>query len=511
MLVLKGRQQGFTTLVTAYQLACTITQRNFQGFTAADEGTNTETIFQNKAKLPYSYLPEKIKPTEKFNSKRELLFAKLNSSWSVDTATKNMGRSRTINFFHGSECAFWKDGIAATQAGLGEAFTADCIKIYESTANGFNDFQIMWDSGTFINCFYEWWRTPEYRVNFESEEKKAKFIENIDSKDEWIYTRLKWLKNTIKLELEQLYWYFNKYQKYIDKELIKQEYPCMPEEAFLASGLCYFDKEKIITRIAELKEHKPVKVGYFSYDEVSKTDRKGKPYITLENISWVEDKNGFIKIYEDVEERVPYVLSGDTAGEGSDNFTGQVLNNMTGKQVAVLKRKFNEKEYTKQMYCLGMYYNEALIGIEANFSTYPIETLDDLKYPKQFVRIKEDDYRDQKEKKFGFKTTKATRPLILGILQAVVVDEIENIQDIDTLNEMLRFIKTEDGRAEAEVGCHDDLVLALAIAYYIRRQQKYTLLPEKILPVSQDRMLLRKGKQNTYNYNYGGIIIDTPI
>ena len=163
------------------------------------------------------------------------------------------------------------------------------------------------------------------------------------------------------------------------------------------------------------------------------------------------------------------------------------------------------------MYCLGMYYNEALIGIEANFSTYPIETLDDLKYPKQFVRIKEDDYRDQKEKKFGFKTTKATRPLILGILQAIVVDEIENIQDIDTLNEMLRFIKTEDGRAEAEVGCHDDLVLALAIAYYIRRQQKYTLLPEKILPVSQDRMLLRKGKQNTYNYNYGGIIIDTPI
>lgn len=313
MLVLKGRQQGFTTLVTAYQLACTITQKNFQGFTAADEGSNTEVIFQNKAKLPHSYLPEKIKPTEKFNNKRELFFSKLNSSWSVDTATKNMGRSRTINFFHGSECAFWKDGIAATQAGLGEAFTADCIKIYESTANGFNDFQKMWDSGIFINCFYEWWRTPEYRVNFETEEKKQIFIENIESKDEWIFKRLKWLKDEIELELEQLYWYFNKYQKYIDKELIKQEYPCMPEEAFLSSGACYFDKEKIVTRIAELKNKQPIKVGYFKYTEISKVDRFEKPYITLKDIEWVDDKNGYIKIYEDVQDRVPYVLAGDTA------------------------------------------------------------------------------------------------------------------------------------------------------------------------------------------------------
>lgn len=190
---------------------------------------------------------------------------------------------------------------------------------------------------------------------------------------------------------------------------------------------------------------------------------------------------------------------------------GQVLNNMTGKQVAVLKRKFNEKEYTKQMYCLGMYYNEALVGIEANFSTYPIETLDDLKYPNQYVREKEDDYREQKEKKFGFKTTVVTRPLILGILQSVVVDEIENIQDIDTLEEMLRFIVTEKGKPEAEVGCHDDLVLSLAIAYYIRRQQKYTFLPEKRVAATQTRFGYRRGMQNTYDYKYSNTYSDTVI
>ena len=53
LLVLKGRQQGFTTLVTAYQLACSILNKNFQGFTLADNGDNADAIFQKKAKFPY--------------------------------------------------------------------------------------------------------------------------------------------------------------------------------------------------------------------------------------------------------------------------------------------------------------------------------------------------------------------------------------------------------------------------------------------------------------------------
>jgi len=122
ILILKGRQQGFTTVVTAYQLASILITKNFQGFTVADESSNSETIFQNKAKFVYDALPDKIKPSEKYNNKRQFLFDKINSSWSVDTATKNMGRSRTINFFHGSECAFWKYGIAITQAGIRRGF-----------------------------------------------------------------------------------------------------------------------------------------------------------------------------------------------------------------------------------------------------------------------------------------------------------------------------------------------------------------------------------------------------
>lgn len=464
-LVLKGRQQGFTTLITAYQLACSVLNKNFQGFTLADKADNTEAIFQNKAKFPYEQLPDILKPTEKFNNKRQLLFEKLNSNWSVDTATENVGRSKTINFFHGSECAFWKS-MSKVQAGLGEAFTIDCIKIYESTANGYNDFQKMWKNKSGINCFFEWWKTKEYRTNFESESIKQEFIKNINTKKEWIFERIKVLINDKGLELEQVYWYYKKYENYIDKDLIKQEYPCSAEEAFLASGNCYFDKEKIINRLTQIRE--PIKRGSFIYDF---DDKKNK----ITNIEFKEDINGFIDIFELPKKNYPYVLSGDTAGEGSDYLTGQVLENTTGKQVAKLRKQFDADEYTRQMYCLGMFYNEALIGIEANFDTFPIRKLLEFGYTKQYVREKEDTYTGKHDKAYGFRTDRITRPLILSMLQAIVNDHIELINDKETLEEMLVFIRNEKGRPEAQEGCHDDLVMALAIAYYIRTQQDMRL------------------------------------
>lgn len=42
---------------------------------------------------------------------------------------------------------------------------------------------------------------------------------------------------------------------------------------------------------------------------------------------------------------------------------------------------------------------------------------------------------------------------------------------------MLIFVRNEKGRPEAQVGGHDDLVMGLAITYYIREQQTFKLLP----------------------------------
>lgn len=236
---------------------------------------------------------------------------------------------------------------------------------------------------------------------------------------------------------------------------------CLGEWGVL--GKTYFNAEKVSNRISQVRE--PIKTGSFLYDYDG---------IKITNIRWLNETNGFIKVYEEPKANYPYVIGGDTAGEGSDYFIGQVLDNTNGKQVAVLKKQFDEDEYARQMYCLGIYYNTALEGIEANFSTYPIKELERLTYKKQFIREREDNYTNKPVKAYGFKTTGITRPLILAQLQSIINDHIELINDKETLEEMLTFVRNEKGRPEAQEGAHDDLVMALAIAYYIRTQQDMT-------------------------------------
>lgn len=484
MLILKGRQQGMTSLITAYQLACTITRKNFEGFTAADEDGNTAAIFENKAKFVYSLLPDALKPTEKFNNRKQLLFEKLNSKWECKTASKNMGRSRTINFMHGSEAAFWKDGISGVQAGLGEALTKDAIQILESTANGYNEFKDLWDSGKWKCCFFAWWKTHEYNFRFENDEKKQQFLNDCKTKTDWIFLRCKWLIDSQKLLPEQVYWYYNKYKSYLDGELIKQEYPCSPDEAFLSSGSCIFNKENILQRKTWLKEEyskNPPKVGIFI---ITWNDPDRMDFPT--GYKWSDSVNGCIRIYEDVKPGNPYTVGGDTKGEGSDFFSGTVKNNNSGKRVATLHMQgLKSKPYTAQMWALASYYNEALLGIEMNFNTYPVELLSDWHYPRQYMREKFDTITKEVKLSFGWKTDGNTRPLIIEKAITNVDENIDNYTDIETLDEMLTFVKDKDGRYDAESGKHDDLLFSDMIADAISGQQT-TVITENAKSYYQD-------------------------
>lgn len=480
-LVLKGRQQGFTSVITAYQLANTLIKKNFTGFTLADTADNVRAIFQDKAKYVYNQLPDILKPTEKYNSKTEMFFENLNSSWRINVATDQVGRSRTINFFHGSEAAFWNCLISATQSSLGEALTKDSIQILESTANGFNEFKDLWDSGEWINCFYEWWRTQEYRDNFESLEIKKQFFNNIENKEDWIWQRLKWLKHSIKLKDEQLYWYYNKYRNYLNKDLIKQEYPCTQEEAFLNSGNCVFNTEILTQRKVELQElykEKPYIQGFFKFRW---NDEEAKDYILNSSIEFEKSPMGMIKIYDKPKTYGFYVLGGDTAGDGSDFNAGTMIDNTIGKRVATLHTKSDPDIYTYQMYCLGIYYNKALVSIEVNFNLFPVIELQRLKYPHQYIREEYDNISRKMQQKFGWKTDRNTRPKIISEEQSIVKDHPELFTDIDTIGEMLTFIYDEDMRPDATEGKHDDLLFSDMIAQATRWQQGIEKIQPKTL------------------------------
>ena len=330
--VLKGRQQGFTTLITAIQLCHAIICKNFSGFTVADREDNTKAIFLDKAKSMLQNLPKALKPKNKLNSANELFFDKLNSSWRVSCASANVGRSRTLSFIHFSEAAFYRCGLSELQQSILEAATEDALCIYETTANGFNAVKELWDSGTCHNLFYEWWKTSEYRCND---------LSYLETDDKWLRERLKILKEK-GLCSEQMAWYAKKYKSYIDKSSIKQEYPCTADEAFLVSGECVFDKDAISNYLSKFDVKSTL--GAFKYEKsyVPLHDSEGGVLTfdrTIHSIEFVPSENGYISIVEEPYSVLengklhqhPYVIGADTAGEGDDYFTAKVIDNITGR------------------------------------------------------------------------------------------------------------------------------------------------------------------------------------
>ena len=446
--VLKGRQQGFTTLITAMQLCYAITKRNFSGFTMADCTDNVNAIFNDKAKTVYYRLPKCMRPHEKYNSKRELFFDKLNSSWRIACAGDAAGRSRTLEFAHFSEVAFFECSIGELQKSIGEALVKNAVIIYETTANGYNEAKDLYDSGSCENLFFEWWLTEEYRRD------NVEIIERVD--DRWLCDRIEYLRSK-GLDEKQICWYVNKYNGYLDKSAIKQEYPCTPEEAFVASGECEFDKDAVIRRIQEVKGKPPYKRGEFAF--VAECGE----ITALKDKRWCERADGAIKIIIPPEEGKRYAIGADTAGEGGDYYTAVVENVEDGRSVAAFKiRRIDDDLYARQLYCLGEYYNFATIAVEVNFGTAPIRELIRLEYPELYRRNEGDGVTS-----YGFRTTSITRPLILSYLKTAFREDPKIETNYETLLEMLSFVRNKNGRAEAEVGKHDDLVMAKAIAHYV--------------------------------------------
>ena len=241
-------------------------------------------------------------------------------------------------------------------------------------------------------------------------------------------------------------------------------------------GKTVFDARAIQKRLEVIP--KPLKVGYFLYDYDG---------LKISNIRWVNDRNGYIKIYQvpNVPKFTEYCISGDTAGEGSDFYSADVLDAKTGQQVATLYHQHDADQFTRQMYCLGKYYKDALIGIEANFDSYPIMELQRLGYHNQYTREAQDTYTGRTEKRFGFKTTSLTRPTAISRLIEIVREHCDTINDKGTLEELLTIVRNEKGRIEAPQGGHDDRMMSLAIAHQIREQVVFPIDPISVNPHPQ--------------------------
>lgn len=480
IIILKARQLGFSTATEGVFFHDLNFGFNKVAMIVSYDEDSAVTI-NDMADRFYKYLPQVIKPKRRPSRGKGILFENpkfddsrpigetnnpgLQNKFLVETAKNlNAGSSYTINYLHISELAKWDKPEETMTSIMQSVPDYGAIVIVESTAKGMNYFQGLWENAesgnnNFVPLFVAWYENVKYRspytgFDLTDYECEIKELYGLD------LDQLQWRRNTIKDKLNG------------DGNLFKQEYPCNPMEAFLTTGTPVFNNQLVTNRLMYLRKNPAILTrGSFVY-------AYEREQIVDKSIRFVEDENGQVAIYEQPIKNVPYVLGGDTAEGGKDFSVGQVLNNITGKQAATWRGHMDTDLFAKQMYCMGKYYNNALEAIEVNFDLHPVKELERLRYSRQYKREVLDEITGKKQHKYGFRTDRVTRPVIIAELVAIVRESIGLINDIDTLNEMLTFVRNDEGRPEAQEGKHDDTIMALAIAHKARVQQSMTMFEE---------------------------------
>lgn len=475
LIVLKGRQEGISTVTEALMFQDTVTRPNVKTLIVAHESTATANLFKMN-KLFYDSLPSGVQPMRKNSNAKELVFENpakdarakrrrpgLRSSIRCQTAGKGgVGRSDTLTNVHISEYAFWPKNKDELLLGIMQAVPdePDTMVVVESTANGYDHFKRLWDDAVsgvneWTPVFLPWYLEPGYRkivpegTVWDEEEERLRRDFGLDDE------QLMWRRWCIKANCGN------------DPDMFRQEYPNTPDEAFLLSGDGYFDNDALAVQRMHAPE--PAAVGWFEFPEPAEMGDIPRDW------RFRERARGGIRIWHHPEKGVPYVLGGDTAGEGSDRFTAHVLDNRTGAQVAELQMPLSEIQYARQIYCLGRYYNDALVAVEINHSTYPEVKLEEWHYPKLYQRERFDTYKKRMVPSLGWVTSTRTRPQMLAALHTVMEEAPELVVSAWTLGEMITFVYDEHRKPQAATGEHDDLVIAAAIAHSVRGQQRYTV------------------------------------
>ena len=280
-LILKGRQQGCSTYVGARYYHATTWANGIRTFILTHEDQATQNLFEMVNRY-HDHCPAAVKPSTGAANAKELFFDRLDSGYKVGTAgTKGVGRSSTIQLFHGSEVAFWPNAdthaAGVLQAVPDEAGTE---VILESTANGVgNLFHQKWadaerGKGDYIAIFVPWYWQEEYRKAYPDDFQ-------LDA-EEQEYAR------QYGLDLNQMMWRRNKIAELKDPNLFKQEYPATAAEAFQMSGHDSYIKPALIAKARKttVDESGPLVIGLdparFGDDSSAMARRRGRKAFKVE-------------------------------------------------------------------------------------------------------------------------------------------------------------------------------------------------------------------------------------
>ncbi len=244
VLVLKGRQQGVSTYVSGRFYQKTSRFEAKSTFILSHDDKTTTKLFDIVKRFNDLVDPQ-LKPELGKANKSQLVFSKMESDYWVGTAkTGATGRGGTLQYFHGSEVAFWHN-TDDIKSGIMQS-VADCEgseSILESTANGTGNmfYQMCMDAlagkGDYILVFIPWFWQTEYARDYPKNFKPT--VEEVQ------YAQTNFKEHTSHEKKRKLFW---RRMKVVDlgEKKFKQEYPCCVIEAFQFSGESLFDSEVIM-------------------------------------------------------------------------------------------------------------------------------------------------------------------------------------------------------------------------------------------------------------------------
>jgi hypothetical protein len=287
VIILKGRQQGCSTY-TEGRLYWRVTHKfGALAFILTHDSEATDNLFKMAVRF-HDNCPALVKPSTKASNSKELIFGELESGYKIGTAgNKSVGRSSTIQFFHGSEVAFWPNAQEHAKGILQAIPNVPGTEVFlESTANGMgNYFHQQWQlaetkKSDYIPVFLPWYWQEEYvspvPEGFKPTESEMELVHFYGlTKAQLAWRRLKIVELSV--------------SGADGEKAFKQEYPCNAVEAFQTSGEDAFISPDLVMRARKcsVSEHGPLIIGCdparFGDDRTSIIRRRGRVAYNLQS------------------------------------------------------------------------------------------------------------------------------------------------------------------------------------------------------------------------------------
>lgn len=461
--IAKAGRAGFTTYLSCCSLLRTITNPGHTSVLVSHRGESSIRYFQ-QVQFSFRSLPEPLGTLLRSGvlrtdiaggrrNVREIYLPVLNSKFTVETAGEfSPGEGDSIQDLLCDEVARWKKGdpkqVLAT---LTSHVTGDDTRVilfsrpfgdtglfheeYQKAKNGSSDFHAH---------FFQWWWNPgqrkkgrghSYTPNPEDLKLIARYQRWRDSAEAFE------LPET--LSLDQLYWRWEKKRELLD--LFGQEFAEDDVSCFIGSSSCPFDA---------------IALDKVLHDSTPQLER------TKDGATLAERDNGVV-IWRRPEEGHRYLLFADVASTlhvSRDAF--QVIDLDSGEQCAEFRGRMEPVAYGKLLDSVGRRFNDALLAVETNLgkiSATVLKVLSDCEYPHLYYYIAAGE-----QVELGWSTNPKNRPSMLETFSGILSNETQKLHS-DRLVEECKNCVRKENRIEPKKGMADDLVMAAAGAYEIRR------------------------------------------